>query len=320
VARVTVRRALRKLTGEGLIRVEPGRGYRALPAANGLRPGSPVAYVVAIDPLIDVWTSTSLELSAAIQRVLVDLGWHALAMSSRDIAPEELPARLVQAGVWGVIMDTNNDRTRRALAASGRPCVCVDSFPGSLDIDCILQDNHGGARLAAEYLLDRGHRRIGWFGDVGRSDHSLERFTGAQAAFLKRGLELPRELIAEPADGGDAALDAAARTLLSRPDRPTAVLAMWTSHAVALARVARALGLEIGRDLDMVAWSTELGYRAQLEREFGAGRAPAAVIWNPEEMARLAVARLHWRLREPGMASLRITVPLRLIPAGSARG
>ena len=145
------------------------------------------------------------------------------------------------------------------------------------------------------------------------SDHSLERFTGAQAAFLKRGLELPPEYVVRTGGSGAEDLESAARGLLSRADRPTAVLAMWTGHAVALARAARSLGLEIGRDLDLVAWSTELGYRAQLEREFGAGRAPATVIWNTEEMGRIAVARLLWRLREPNLAPVRISVPLRLV-------
>jgi len=319
VARVTVRRALGLLVAEGLVRAEPGRGYRALPRANGLKPGSPVAYVVSMPAGSDSWTSTAQELATAMQRVLLEGGWRAVAVSTKDRSTEEVVGQLLDAGVWGVALDTDDRAVRRAVHSSGIPCVCMDTLCRELPLDSILQDNHGGGRLAAEHLLDRGHRRIGWVGPVGASDHSLERFTGAQAGFLRRGLEFPRELVVSPGDD-PAEIERAAREVLSRSDRPTALIALWTGTALAVARAAKSLGLVIGRDLELVAWSTEQGYQTQLEREFGPGRAPPTVVWSTEEMARIAVTRLAWRRREPNLAPLRVSVPTRLVVAEQERG
>jgi len=199
---------------------------------------------------------------------------------------------------------------QRLLMESGLPCVAVDEVTTGLPMDCVLQDNHGGARLAAEHLLGKGHRRLAWFGAVAESNHSLERFTGAQAAFLKHGVRLEPELIVDKGLGA-----AEARELLSRPDRPTAVLAMWRRQAVAVLQAARALNLVLGRDLDLVGWCTEYEYRELLGGEFAGAPAPAMVVWDHRQMARIAIERLELRRQNPGLAAVRITVPARLAVA-----
>ena len=42
----------------------------------------------------------------------------------------------------------------------------VDRPPVDLTADAVLLDNRGGAKRAAEHLLERGHRRIGIVGDL----------------------------------------------------------------------------------------------------------------------------------------------------------
>jgi DNA-binding LacI/PurR family transcriptional regulator len=140
----------------------------------------------------------------------------------------------------------------------------------------------------------------------------LERFAGAGSAFTRAGMDLPGELVFEP--GKDAV--GAARQMLARADRPTAVLALWEGLAIATARAAGDLGLVLGKDLDLVGWTTEQNYRARVEREFREGPAPSWILWDTGEMARIAVARLAWHHRDPGLKPLRISVPTRLaLPA-----
>ncbi len=310
VARVTVRRALQQLVGEGLVRAEAGRGYRALLRIAGVRPGSPAAYVIEAERNTSAWTYTVQELAASFQQLLVEDGWQALTMAGKSRSPSEIVRALGEAGVWGIALDTPDDEVYRAVHASGLPCVSVDRVIHSVPVDNILQDNHGGGQQAADYLLDRGHRKIAWFGNVGENEHSRERFTGAEASFLKRGLELPREYITAVA-GVDH--ERAATEMLSRSDRPTAVLSLWTSQSIAVGRAARNLGLELGKDLDLVGWSTEKGYHSLIEREYGPGKAPPAVVWSTEEMCRIAITRLLWHVREPGLHPLRVSVPTTLI-------
>jgi DNA-binding LacI/PurR family transcriptional regulator len=309
VARVTVRRALAALSAEGLVRAEPGRGYRALMRIAGLPAGTPAAYVVSGKGDKKGWTYTMQELAASFQQLLVEDGWQALTISIEGRSPGELVRQLGQSGVWGVAVDSNDQRVFEAMQENGIPCVSIDVVTPHVAVDNILQDNHRGGQQAANYLLDRGHRKIAWFGAVGSSGHSVERFTGAEAAFLRRGLEMPRELIFD--HGGN--FEQVAREMLTRADRPTAVLSLWTGQTLTLAKVARELGLELGEDLHVVGWATEQGYRNYMEREFGPGKAPPTVVWSTTEMCRIAVTRLLWHVREPNLKPLRVSVPTRLI-------
>lgn len=309
VARVTVRRALAELVEEGLVRAEPGRGYRALMRVAGLKPGSPAAYLVGGPHDQHEWTETTQELASSMQSILMEGGWQALTISTHDRTPGEVLRALTDAGAWGAAIDTAEPELVAAIHRSGLPCLSMDRVILDAPIDCIMQDNYGGCAQAADYLLEKGHRKIAWFGQVGGTEHSRERFTGAESAFLKRGLELPREYVVEAGPEPERA----ARELLLRADRPTAVMSMWTGMALTVARAARELGLTIGEDLDLVAWATEKGYRNLMEREFGRGKAPPTVVWSTEEMARIAVTRLLWHVRDPKLKPLRISVPARLI-------
>ncbi len=309
VARVTVRRALAELVEKGMVRAEPGRGYRALLRVAGLKPGSPAAYLVAGPRDQKGWTDTTQELAASMQSILMEGGWQALSIGVYGRSPGEILRALTDAGAWGAAIDTAEPELVKGLHRSGLPCLSMDRVIPEVPIDCIMQDNYRGCAQAADYLLEKGHRKIAWFGQVGGTDHSRERFTGAESAFLKRGLELPREYVVEAVSEPERA----ARELLSRTDRPTAVLGMWTGMSLTVARAAGELGLAVGKDLDLVAWATEKGYRNLVEREFGRGKAPPTVVWSTEEMARIAVTRLLWHVRDPKLKPLRISVPTRLI-------
>ena len=306
VGRVTVRRALRRLVAEGLVRPERGHGYRVLLKSAGEKPGSPLVFVSNVEHR---GPAESNAVAAAVQDMLIDAESQVMTVGVRGRPAEEVMRVIADAGAWGVLVENNSRALHELLHRSGLPCVAVDAVTDDLPMDCVLQDNHGGARAAAEHLIGKGHRKIGWLGDVTESRHSLERFTGAQAALLQHGLEMRREHVV--ADAGDPE---AARRLLSGKDRPTAVLAMWRMRTAHVARAARELGLEIGRDLDIAGWTTQDGYRSLMEEEFAGGRRPAMVVWDHRDMAAVALERIELRRRNPQLRIVRINIPVRLVP------
>jgi LacI family transcriptional regulator, galactose operon repressor len=307
VGRVTVRRALKKLVAEGLIRPERGHGYRALLKSAGEKPGSPLVFVSNID---SKGPGVAGGVAGVIQEFLVRANSQVLTVGLGERTPEEVLRIIADAGAWGVLIESNRHALHKSLHESGLPCVAVDTVTGDLPMDCVLQDNHGGARMAAEHLIEKGHTKIGWFGSVTQTSHSLERFTGAQAAFLKHGLELPGKYVV------DRELDErAAMRLLSRKDRPTAVLTMWRGETITIALAARKLGLEIGKDLHLVGWTTEDEYASLKDEAFGSGSLPAMIAWDHRDMAQIALERIELRRRQPELHPVRITVPVRLVPS-----
>jgi DNA-binding LacI/PurR family transcriptional regulator len=100
--------------------------------------------------------------------------------------------------------------------------------------------------------------------------------------------------------------------MLSRRDRPRAVLALWTDVALGLAAAARSLKLVLGRDLDMVGWAIDAHLEAY-RPSFAGGPMPPMVTWSVEDLARAAVARLADRQADPDMPPMRTAVATRLV-------
>jgi DNA-binding LacI/PurR family transcriptional regulator len=172
--------------------------------------------------------------------------------------------------------------------------------------------------LAARYLAGRGHSRIGWLGPIAQSVQGQERFGGVCAGLAGAGLAAPRELMQDtpwPKVAG------AARKMLSRRDRPTGVLGLWHGAASELVRAAAELGLEPGRDVEVVGWSAQEDYETSYRGLFPGGRVPPTMVWSIADLARLTVARLAERRLNPAMPPALIKVPARLrLPGEEEKG
>ncbi|MCW8129505.1 MAG: GntR family transcriptional regulator [Planctomycetota bacterium] len=302
VSRTTVRRALQALESDGWIRAEQGRGYRRLVRFQGLGSGSRIAMLRP-----EEHQGISDELAHALQVLALQRGAQLLSLGTRQ-DPKAVVADLKSAGVWGTIVTLDDFALHQALADAELPCILVDCAGRHGPLDSIKQDNYGGALMAAEHLLDKGHTRMAWFGPVRASAHSLERFAGATAALTARGLAFEPGLV--PDLRRDALIEA--KALLSSSQRPTAVLAMWSGHAQALARAAMELGLKINRDLDVVGWADNHQYASQFSLLFAATGPFPVITWSIDDLARVAIERLAIRQKDPKSLPLMLTLPCHL--------
>jgi DNA-binding LacI/PurR family transcriptional regulator len=146
------------------------------------------------------------------------------------------------------------------IRAAGLPLVMVDSsaMPDQPGIEI---DDEGGARAAAEHLLNLGHTDILIVGvepptigvqadPEGVMGGRLRGYLGALAA---RGVHLPPQAICVgPAsiEGGIAVMRRAFEDGL----RPTAVLAMSDAMAIGVLRAAREMGLRVPEDISVVGF------------------------------------------------------------------
>jgi DNA-binding LacI/PurR family transcriptional regulator len=309
VARGTVRSALSHLEEEGAVRAERGRGYRTLPRIIGQRPGSRLAILWPYAEPVG-GSGTHEGKIQSIQDEALQRNLQVQLLRPRGTTPPEIAAELAEANVWGVVMTQDDETAFHTVQLAGLPTVVIDCPQRAYPLDYVMQDNFAGARNAASYLLSRGHTRIAWFGPVRESDHSLERFAGAESALFRQGRHFSRPDIIDIC--GPKELEAQALRLLQAPDRPRAILALWQGAALAIGQACRRLHLKVGRDIDLVAWSTDAGYRDVLSRVF-APEPPPTMVWNLGEMAGFTIARLLWHLREPHLDPITISIPTRLV-------
>lgn len=108
------------------------------------------------------------------------------------------------------------------------------------------------AAMATRYLVGKGHQRIGFIAGPREYAVSGRRKTGWLQAMEEA--ELPVDGLCERGDFSFASGEIAARKLLSRPNRATAIIASNDQMAMATNSVAREMGLRVPADLSLISF------------------------------------------------------------------
>jgi LacI family transcriptional regulator len=189
-------------------------------------------------------------------------------------------SRLMGTLVDGAVLVTP---TVTDVPADG-PVVAVDPHTGSTTMPTVSAHNLQGAHAGVRHLVDLGHTRIGMV--TGRADlvSAQLREQGYRAALAEAAIAVDESLIVPGGFEPDVARDAA-RALLARPDRPTAVFAANDLMALAVVDAARELGLDVPGDLSVVGFDNI--------PESALADPPLTTVQQPiREMGRHAVALL----------------------------
>jgi len=146
-----------------------------------------------------------------------------------------------------------DDERIAALTELGLPFVLHGRAPligiehAWLDID-----NEAAFRRATSHLIDLGHTRIAVIDGPQDQTFAIHREAGFRQALTERGLVPDPQLI-----GGGRFTDEngfrLAQAFLERTPRPTAFLAGSMMTALGVFRAIRAAGLELGKDVSMIA-------------------------------------------------------------------
>lgn len=133
----------------------------------------------------------------------------------------------------------------------GLPIVVLDRIPAGFEGPSVVLDNGRAGRLAAEHLLDLGHRRLAHISGPLDLRLSRERQQGFHDAILARGLT-PGPTAAGDTQWSSASGYRAMRSLLAAAERPTAVFAANDRMAIGAMRAIAEAGLSIPGDLSIV--------------------------------------------------------------------
>jgi LacI family transcriptional regulator len=135
------------------------------------------------------------------------------------------------------------------VLAGGHTAVLVNSWrPGC---SCVVADNLGGAGSVMKHLCALGHRRIGFIGGLNSTTVGLQRDEGYRRGLLECGLPADASLV-EYGDFSEQSGYEAARKLLSKKNRPTAVFACNDLMAIGCINCAREMGISVPEGLAVV--------------------------------------------------------------------
>jgi LacI family transcriptional regulator len=171
-----------------------------------------------------------------------------------DHVERELNAAIAALQPDGVILTpphSDNPLITDLLEAAGIRFARIGSRANGKNISITMGDDRLAAK-ATQYLIEKGHRRIGFI--AGPREYALSgwRKDGWLATMEAAGL--PTDGLCERGDFSYASGEAAARALLAGTDRATAIIASNDQMTIATNDVAHALGLKVPDDLSLISF------------------------------------------------------------------
>ncbi len=198
---------------------------------------------------------------------------------------------LVQQRVQGIVISAVDEQSSRLQAVRDRgvPTVFVDRVRRDRDAAWVVVDDRHGGRLAAEHLLERGHRRIAFLGDPRRSPKVRARLTGARAAIAEANVADAIEVLALPPWSQESGREAGIELAHRVPGRrPTAVVCANDRSALGLVHALVRAGLRVPDDVAVVGYDD--------------------IIWAAASVVPLTTIRQP--LQDLGAAAINILLPL----------
>lgn len=196
--------------------------------------------------------------------------------------------------------------------ATNAPVVAVDPNNETPDCPAIIATNRDGALSAMHYLLELGHRRIGYVG--GRTDlqSAIRRLQGYSDGLQQAGIEVNQDLITV-GDFTRASGYKCGMELLTKGERPTAVFAANDRSAFGLVDAAQELGLKIPDDLSVI------GFDNIPETAFYQSIGLTTVSQSVQQMGSVATDMLVTLINKKQLDEKLFKMPTQLIVRGSCR-
>ncbi|WP_421726242.1 LacI family DNA-binding transcriptional regulator [Bauldia sp.] len=228
-----------------------------------------------------------------IEAVAEKAQYSVIIRNTDELAERELDIieQLRAQRVAGIILNAagSDDAYLRRLQRSDLPAVVtIDQWHPDLGRDFVGVDNRAAGRMLAEYVIRLGHRRVAVISGRKGMWTADERMKGAVDAMRDAGIAVDPTLYIQTDYRSDASY-AAATPLLTRRDRPTAIIGCNNDITFGALRATLDLGFRCPEDIsiagiDEVPWS-------------GLVRPRVTVVVQPvEDMSRQATTWLLERI------------------------
>lgn len=280
VSSITVKRALRDLTREGLLIRIQSKGTFVRPEFVPKLP-APKQTLRKVMALVvpDIEDAFIREIYKGVEAVASQHGYLvAVQTSDRDVVRETRNIELLKEGMAdGALIFPNwgrfNANQILNLKKAGFPFVLIDRFFRDIKTDMVTVDNLQGAQEAVKYLLDLGHRRIAHIMGA-ECTANEDRFEGYLKALSAAGIsynpslvrkiqpfELENSIRFEPDDigGYDETL-----ALIKQEPRPTAIFAGNDHLALGCLKALKDRKIRVPQDIAVFGFD-DLKFSAQLE-------------------------------------------------------
>jgi len=218
--------------------------------------------------------------------------------AQRDRYYSDLPMYRKVDGII-ILSLTPDEFEARGMREIGLPVVLVDAYSPSLTSVVVKRED--GVSRVVKSLLRQGHRRIGWLTDLREENTVWNKannvFPDVQHFLGEEGFMVKPECILVDARNRQEARTSAFH-LLSRTDRPTAIVTASTLQAVEVLEVAHALDIAVPDALSIIGFND-----VEMSEWLG-----LSTIQPPmDEMSEWSVRQLVDQMQNPAQAPTLLT-------------
>jgi len=282
VGRNSLRTALQKLAGEGLIEIVAGQGTRNAGRVSGApQPDSAVFGLLSPVPLEQLrprqalWIDELRGILSETERILRFVHGPQYFRAN----PSALLRKLVsqeQCGCWILIRSTK--ASQAWFERQGIPCVIAGSCHPGVDLPFVDLDYRAMCRHAATTLLQLGHRRIVYLTPVAEAAGDVHSETGFLEGMRKFPSAEAEGLIVHH-QANKPSIAQTVRRLMESARPPTALLVNQSYHYLTVFSILAQLGWRTPQDVSLIC-RDEDRFLSFLEPE------PARYVEDPHLFAR----------------------------------
>ncbi len=192
------------------------------------------------------------------------------------------------------------------------PFVMIDYWKEDMSFDAVLINNADAARMATEYLIENGHKEIGYLQGDFRIKPFRSRASGYQTALRKACLSLRKEHLVTLPCNMDGAYTGMKIYLSNKPNLPTAFFADNDMIALGAMKAMNEFDIRIPDDVSIVGFD-DLPFSAISSPPLTTLRVPK------QEIGRVAVRRLYDMIQTRNGIHLKTQVCTQFIERESVR-
>ncbi len=258
VSHSTVSRALsdsplvNEETKRRILKLAEEMGYSPSAIARGLVTKRTRTFGLVITSIADPFVA---EIVRGIEETALDHGYSLILCQSQAEPQREMAAvkMLREKRVDAIIVTASRvgNLYMPLLEEIRVPIVLINNQQEGRYVYSVATDNVQGGKLAGRYLLELGHRRVGYIAGPDDITSSADRLEGCRQAFKEQGLELNMIVSGNGCtDGGQAGM----QKLLSAPSPPTAVFCYNDMTAIGALLAAKEMGYHVPQDISIMGY------------------------------------------------------------------
>jgi len=208
---------------------------------------------------------------------------------ANDTVDKDLETITKQELVDGIVLlGILDSSVREKVDAIPLPKIYVDIYDKSSRSDSVVSENIYSTYELTEYLLQMGHKEIGFVGTIGATTSITDRYLGYQRAMLEKRLTIRNEWLIL-----DRSIDEGEAIDLKLPENmPTAFVCNCDETAFRLVRLLESKGYQVPEDVSIVSFDNDI-YAKLCEPKL------TTVAVNMEEIGKVAAKRMISHIKDP---------------------